>query len=79
MTNIEKFPSKVEGVVAYGPFGGTGGTVFDDGIYTGIRQIKLSRNIGVVYIKVQYDRNGEAVWGGRRGGTGGYKSDKVNN
>ncbi|XP_070670346.1 jacalin-related lectin 3-like [Malus domestica] len=76
-TNVEKFPSKVEGVVAYGPFGGTGGAAFDDGIYSGIRQIKLSRNIGVVYIKVQYDRNGEAVWEGRHGGTGGFKSDKI--
>ena len=64
-------------MVTYGPWGGSGGFVFDDGVYSGIRQIKLSRNIGVVYIKVEYDRDGEAVWGGRHGGTGGYKSDRV--
>ncbi|XP_004291831.1 PREDICTED: jacalin-related lectin 3 [Fragaria vesca subsp. vesca] len=74
---IERLPSKVEGVVTYGPWGGSGGFMFDDGVYSGIRQIKLSRNIGVVYIKVEYDCDGEAVWGGRHGGTGGYKSDRI--
>lgn len=65
-------------MVTYGPWGGTGGFEFDDGVYSGIRQIKLSRNVGVViYIKVQYDCDGEAVWGAKHGGTGGYKSDKV--
>ena len=51
--------------------------MFDDGVYSGIRQIKLSRNIGIVYIKVEYDCDGGAVWGARHGGTGGYKSDRV--
>ncbi|XP_050366078.1 jacalin-related lectin 3 [Argentina anserina] len=74
---IERLPSKVEGVVTYGPWGGSGGYVFDDGVYSGIRQIKLSRNIGVVYIKVEYDCDGGAVWGSKHGGTGGYKSDRI--
>lgn len=65
-------------MVTYGPWGGTGGFAFDDGVYSGVRQIKLSRNVGVViYIRVQYDCDGEAVWGAKHGGTGGYKSDKV--
>lgn len=77
--SIEKVPAiAAEGVVTYGPWGGTGGFEFDDGVYSGIRQIKLSRNVGVViYIKVQYDCDGEAVWGAKHGGTGGYKSDKI--
>ncbi|KAF2324626.1 hypothetical protein GH714_015711 [Hevea brasiliensis] len=74
---IESLPSKPEGLMTYGPWGGTsGGSVFDDGTYTGIRQIYVSRNIGIVYIRVQYDRDGQAVWGSKHGGTGGFKTDK---
>ena len=65
------------GAVTYGPWGGTGGTIFDDGIYTGIRQIHLSRNVGITSVKVLYDKNGQEVWGNRRGGSGGLKFDKV--
>ncbi|KAL8153919.1 hypothetical protein V2J09_011679 [Rumex salicifolius] len=65
------------GPVTYGPWGGKGGTVFDDGVYTGVRQIYLSRNMCIVYIKVLYDQNGLPVWGTRNGGTGGFKTDKV--
>ncbi|XP_065880957.1 jacalin-related lectin 3-like isoform X1 [Euphorbia lathyris] len=74
---IESLPSKVDGVITYGPWGGIGGSRFDDGIYTGIRQIYLSRNVGIVYMRVQYDRDGEAVWGSKHGGTGGFKTDKI--
>lgn len=64
--------------MTYGPWGGTsGGSTFDDGTYTGIRQIYISRNIGIVYIRVQYDRDGQAIWGSKHGGTGGFKTDKV--
>lgn len=70
-------PSVVEGVIKYGPWGGTGGTAFDDGAYTGIKQINISRNVGIVYIKVLYDRNGESVWGNKLGGTGGFRTEKI--
>ncbi|XP_022769080.1 jacalin-related lectin 3-like isoform X2 [Durio zibethinus] len=74
----EKVPSKVpEGVITYGPWGGNGGAKFDDGTYTGIRQITLSRNVGIVSIKVCYDRDGQAVWGSKHGGTGGFKTDRI--
>lgn len=65
------------GAVTYGPWGGTGGTIFDDGIYTGVRQIHLSRNVGITSMKVLYDKNGQEVWGNRRGGSGGLKFDKI--
>ncbi|XP_057533694.1 jacalin-related lectin 3 isoform X2 [Amaranthus tricolor] len=68
---------KPTGFVTHGPWGGSGGTTFDDGIYTGIRQIILSRNVGIVYMKVLYEQNGEVVWGSRNGGTGGFKRDKI--
>jgi hypothetical protein len=75
---IERVPSKaVQGVMTYGPWGGHGGTVFDDGIYDGIREIHLSRNVAIVSIRVCYDRHGQLEWGCKNGGSGGFKSDKV--
>lgn len=68
----------VEGVVTYGPWGGTGGYVFDDGPYTGVRQIDMSRNVGIVWIRALYDLDGEPVWGYKHGGAGGFKHEKVN-
>ncbi|KAI8549593.1 hypothetical protein RHMOL_Rhmol06G0037200 [Rhododendron molle] len=76
--SIERFSSKAEnGLISYGAWGGTGGTEFDDGVYTGVRQIHVSRNVGIVSIKVLYEQNGEAIWGSKNGGTGGFKSDKI--
>ncbi|KAA8528689.1 hypothetical protein F0562_036044 [Nyssa sinensis] len=77
-SSLVRVPSKeIKGVVTYGAWGGTGGTVFDDGVYTGIKQIHLSRNVGLVWIRVLYVQNGQDVWGNKNGGTGGYKSDKI--
>lgn len=72
-----KVPPKVDGAITYGPWGGTGGSMFNDGTYTGIRQINLSRNVGIVSMKVCYDQDGKAVWGSKHGGTGGFRHDRV--
>ncbi|KAI5435160.1 jacalin-related lectin 3 isoform X1 [Lathyrus oleraceus] len=77
ITHSEKSTAKVDGVCAYGPWGGIGGSAFDDGTYKGIRQINLSRNVGIVWIRVLYDHDGDAIWGCKQGGTGGYKSEKI--
>lgn len=80
MPGFEKVPSsKVDGngVVTYGPWGGTGGTMFDDRMYTGIKRINLSRNIGIVWMRVLYDRDGDSIWGSKHGGNGGYRNEKV--
>ncbi|KAK7301735.1 hypothetical protein RJT34_12607 [Clitoria ternatea] len=77
IVQVEKAPSMVEGVVTYGPWGGAGGHVFDDGPFTGVRQIDLSRNVGIVWIRILYDLDGEAVWGYKHGGTGGFKHEKI--
>ncbi|KAL6841507.1 hypothetical protein ACP4OV_028650 [Aristida adscensionis] len=61
----------------YGPWGGSGGTIFDDGVYTGVWQINLTRAVGVTSIKVLYDRNGQAVWGNKHGFSGGVSPDKI--
>ncbi|KAK3009723.1 hypothetical protein RJ639_013065 [Escallonia herrerae] len=77
-STIERVPSKnVQGVVTYGPWGGNGGTVFDEGLYDGIQQIRVSRNVGIVSIRACYIKNGQAVWGSKNGGTGGFKADKM--
>ncbi|KAI3989187.1 hypothetical protein MKX01_033223 [Papaver californicum] len=80
-TKVVSFPSYIEkgvsSVVTYGPWGGNGGTIFDDRVYTGVRQVNLIRSSVVVSIKVLYDKNGLAVWGSRNGGAGGIKSEKI--
>ncbi|XP_038990479.1 jacalin-related lectin 3 isoform X1 [Phoenix dactylifera] len=65
------------GPISYGPWGGSGGTIFDDGIHTGVRQINISRNAGITSIKVLYDKNGRSVWGNKHGGSGGIRTDKI--
>ncbi|XP_049369323.1 jacalin-related lectin 3 isoform X1 [Solanum verrucosum] len=75
---IERVPSKtVKGVVTYCPWGGSGGNVFDDGIYDGVRQVYLSRNVGIVSVRACYDKNGQAIWGSKNGGTGSFKTEKI--
>ncbi|KMT20692.1 hypothetical protein BVRB_1g006670 [Beta vulgaris subsp. vulgaris] len=69
--------TKPSGVVTHGPWGGNGGTLFDDGVYKGVREIIISRNVGIVYVKVLYEQNGVALWGSRNGGTGGFKREKI--
>lgn len=51
--------------------------LFDDGVYTGVREIHMVRSGGVVSLRVCYDMNGRAVWGNTNGGTGGFRLDKV--
>lgn len=63
--------------VRFGPWGGTGGTIFDDGIYTGVRQIHITRGLGISSMKVLYDRNGQAIWGDKRGSSGAAKTEKI--
>ncbi|KAK6130992.1 hypothetical protein DH2020_035265 [Rehmannia glutinosa] len=77
-SKIESVPfNNVKGVVKSGTWGGSGGSVFDDGVYDGIRQINVSRNVAIVSIRVCYDKYGEPVWGTKNGGTGSIKSDKI--
>ena len=64
----------------YGPWGGSGGSDFQDGIYTGVRQIVLSRGAGIISIRVEYDINGQSIWGNHHGGTtNAFKTDRVSN
>ncbi|XP_057975800.1 jacalin-related lectin 3 [Malania oleifera] len=75
--SVERMVSEIDGPITYGPFGGNGGTIFDDGIHTGVRQINISRNVGIVSLRVLYDQDGQDAWGSKNGGTGGFKVDKI--
>ncbi|XP_042493605.1 jacalin-related lectin 3 [Macadamia integrifolia] len=77
MYTTNKVSSYANGPVSYGPWGGNGGTIFDDGNFTGVRQVYLTRNTGVTSIRVLYDRNGQAIWGNKNGGAGGIRTDKI--
>ncbi|KAF9686777.1 hypothetical protein SADUNF_Sadunf02G0025000 [Salix dunnii] len=63
--------------VSYGPWGGNGGNIFDDRVYTGVREVHLTRYGGVVSIRACYDLNGQALWGNKNGGSGGIRVDKI--
>ncbi|XP_042480610.1 jacalin-related lectin 3-like [Macadamia integrifolia] len=75
--HIEKESSNARWPVRCGPWGGDGGTIFDDGVYTGVREVHIMRNGGIVSIKACYDRNGQEFWGNRNGGKAGLRLDKM--
>lgn len=53
-----------------GPWGGDGGRPWDDGVYSGIKQILITRGKFIHSIQIEYDRGGQSVWSSRHGGTG---------
>jgi hypothetical protein len=75
-TNTNGFMNTKQ-AVSYGPWGGNGGNIFDDGVYTGVREVHLTRYGGVVSIRICYDLNGKEIWGSKNGGSGGIRVDKV--
>ncbi|KAG8086054.1 hypothetical protein GUJ93_ZPchr0010g7769 [Zizania palustris] len=73
----EKGVATMSSPETFGPWGGSGGTIFDDGAYTGVWQINLTRAVGITSMKVLYDRNGQAVWGNKHGFSGAVLADKI--
>ena len=69
--------SNTKQAVSYGPWGGNGGIIFDDGAYTGVREVLLTSQGAIVSIQICYDLNGKATWGRKNGGSGGQRLDKV--
>ena len=53
-----------------GPWGGVGGKPWDDGVFTGIKQIILTMREAICSMEIEYDRNGQSVWSVRHGGNG---------
>ncbi|KAI3838295.1 hypothetical protein MKX03_019346 [Papaver bracteatum] len=70
--NPQPFKNEVTKPVLHGPgpWGGDGGKTWDDGAYTGIKQIHLTRTEAILSIQIQYDRDGRTVWSARHGGSG---------
>ncbi|VVA95113.1 unnamed protein product [Arabis nemorensis] len=63
--------------VFVGPWGGNGGTAWDDGIYHGVREIKLVYDHCIDSISVVYDKNGKPVRSVKHGGQGGNKTSEA--
>lgn len=62
-----------------GPWGGEGGRAWDDGVFSGIRQIFLTRGTAICSIQLEYERNGQSVWSVKHGGDGGNDTHRVIN
>lgn len=62
-----------------GPWGGSTGYMFDDGVYTGVREVNLSRDYsGIFYMEVVYDRFGHTIQRIKHGGPSYFvRKDKV--
>ncbi|XP_021847790.2 jacalin-related lectin 3-like [Spinacia oleracea] len=63
--------------LSFGPWGGDGGMIFDDGNYTGVREVDLTRSGGLVSIRVCYEQNVNMIWENKHGGSGGLKHHKI--
>ncbi|KAL6005982.1 Jacalin-related lectin 19 [Asimina triloba] len=54
-----------------GPWGGHGGSSWDDGTFTGVREITLVYDSCIDSIRVEYDKGGKKVLAEKHGGNGG--------
>lgn len=63
--------------ISVGPWGGQSGEAWNDGIYSGIRQLIIIHGIGIDSIQFEYDVNGSSKWSAKHGGNDGSKTDKV--
>jgi hypothetical protein len=61
-----------------GPWGGDGGRPWDDGVFSAIKQIYLTKvSDGICSIQIEYDRNRQSVWSIKHGGNGGDTMHRV--
>ncbi|KAL0391939.1 UNVERIFIED_CONTAM: Jacalin-related lectin 3 [Sesamum radiatum] len=60
-----------------GPWGGEGGKPWDDGVFTGIKQIILTKTDAICCIEIEYDRNGQSIWSVKHGSSSGQTADRV--
>lgn len=64
--------------IVVGPWGGTGGYPWDDGVYSTVCQIMITHGAAVDSIRIQYDLKGHSVWSQTHGSTeDGSETDKV--
>lgn len=61
-----------------GPWGGDGGRPWDDGVFSGIKQIYMTKAPeGICSIQIEYDRYKQSVWSVKHGGNGGNTMHRV--
>jgi len=53
-----------------GPWGGDGGKPWDDGVYTGVKQIYIMRTDFIGSVQIEYDRSGQSIWSTKHGNGG---------
>ncbi|KAI5336875.1 hypothetical protein L3X38_016144 [Prunus dulcis] len=63
--------------IVIGPWGGNGGADWDDGIYNGVREIKIAYCLCIDSITVGYDRNGKPVKAETHSGRGGNQTAEI--
>ncbi|CAN6573430.1 hypothetical protein FF1_046416 [Malus domestica] len=64
-------------IMEVGPWGGNGGTPWDDGIYNGVREITLVYGECIDSITVVYDKNGKPFKAEMHGGHGGTQTAEI--
>ena len=50
------------------PWGGDGGKHWDDGVFTGIKKIFLTKGEAIYSIQFEFDCNGQSMWSNKHGG-----------
>ncbi|XP_062008554.1 jacalin-related lectin 19-like [Rosa rugosa] len=68
---------KLNGFVPEKPYGGTGGGLWDDGMYHGVREITVTSGLCIDSIRVAYDKDGELVNAHKHGGDGGGANAQI--
>ncbi|GAV80272.1 Jacalin domain-containing protein/LRR_2 domain-containing protein [Cephalotus follicularis] len=64
-------------IIFVGPWGGNGGTIWDDGTYSGVRGITLNYGDCIDSIRVVYDKNGTPITADKHGGVGGSRAAEI--
>ena len=74
---MQSFDDSGKKPVTVGPWGGNGGSSWEDGIYSTVRQLVIVYGAGIDSIKIEYDQKGCSIWSDKHGGSGGLKTDEV--
>ncbi|XXG45955.1 hypothetical protein AAC387_Pa02g0906 [Persea americana] len=63
--------------IEVGPWGGNGGSSWDDGTFSGVREITIVYERCIDSIRVEYDKHGKPISGEKHGGNGGSYTAKI--
>ncbi|KAK9282054.1 hypothetical protein L1049_004966 [Liquidambar formosana] len=63
--------------IVVGPWGGNGGSSWDDGSYNAVREITIVYDRCIDSIRVVYDKNGKPVTAEKHGGVGGGRTAEI--